>query len=71
MNTAKPSLSVRIRLAMLRGVARLLARAIAPALNAALRPAPANTADTRRPAREGDVIDGEFRRVDARHKNRW
>lgn len=74
MNPPNLSISARIRLAMLKGVFRLLAWAIAPALSAARRPAPAsapNTANAHRAADKGDIIDGEYRRIDTRHNDRW
>ena len=65
-----PSLSNLIRLALLRGLLRLgrfiLKRAMAPAM----RPAAAR-AQTATPAAAGRIIDGEFRRVDPRHNDRW
>ncbi len=69
MNTANLSLTNRIRLAALRGIVKLLARAIAPAL----RPIAAASSTTPRTqgARDGLTIDGEFRRVETRHNNNW
>lgn len=69
MNTANLSLTNRIRLAALRGIVKLLARAIAPAL----RPIAAASSTTPRTqgTRDGLTIDGEFRRVETRHNNNW
>ena len=70
MNTANLSLTDRLRLAALRGIVKLLARAIAPALSPAAATA---TRTTRRmhEAHDGLTIDGEFRRVETRHNNNW
>ena len=58
MKTTALSFSARIRLALLNGMARLIAKALAPTL----RPVPLH-------ARSGRVIDGEFKRI--HHNDRW
>lgn len=70
MNTANLSLTNRIRLAALRGIVKLLARAIAPALSPAAATASGTTQRTQG-TRDGLTIDGEFRRVETRHNNNW
>ena len=66
MKTAATSLSTRIRLAVLKGMARLLAWLLTPAL----KPATVNIPRTAR--HRGRIIDGEFRRVDERSATtRW
>ena len=61
MKSATHNLPARIRLALLKGVARLLAWMIAPALK------PATVAARRAAPHGGRVIDGEFRRIDERN----
>ncbi len=68
MKTPSLPLSTRIRLAVLRGLAKLLLRAVMP--TPAMRPAAAGPAP--RAARtDGHTYEGEFRRVDPRHNGNW
>ena len=71
------NISSRIRLALLRTAVRaagyLISKAIAPALASALKAAPANarTGSAASGQEAGNVIDGEYRRIDPRHNNNW
>ncbi len=72
MKTPSLPLSTRIRLAVLRGLAKLLLRAVMP--TPAMRPAAAGPAprEWRTDSRtDGHTYEGEFRRVDPRHNGNW
>ena len=69
MNAANLSLTDRLRLAALRGIVKLLARAIAPALSPATATATRTTRRMHEAHDGGLTIDGESRRVDPHHNN--
>ncbi len=68
MKTPKMPLSLRLRIAILNGLAKFVLRAITP--SPMLRPAPASTS-ARRSDDAGHTYEGEFRRVDSRHNDNW
>jgi len=68
----KPTLATRLRLALLTGASRLTLRLLQHLATRALR-AEKTPGAAPRPvpaARDGHIIDGEFRRVDAPHAQR-
>ena len=68
MKIPKMPLSLRMRIAILSGLAKLILRAITP--SPMLRPTPAG-ASARRNRDAGHTYEGEFRRVDSRHNDNW